>query len=347
MFERIIGNPDAKARLARMVAAGRLPNSLILAGSEGIGKRLFAIELARSFTCTNRSGYEPCGRCSACMRSETFVLPKPTDKNKDEFERVIRSGHGDVCTVVNYKNFILVKAIRDLEREANFRPFEASARFFIIDDAHKMNETAANALLKILEEPPSTAFLCLITSRLDSLLPTILSRCQILRFPTIATPSIERYLVEDRAFAPDDAKLASRISNGSIGSALALNVDRFRERRQLMLDVIKNALFRKDLSIAVRAAEELTDAKNKDHFEENLEILGTLARDVWLVRISGVSKRIVNADITDEIVNLSKSPKALDFAKWLAALVKLRSDLAVNINRKAATDSLMVRIATA
>src|SRR5687768_2781213 len=170
MFDNIIGNDHLKQSLSRLAAAGRLPASMIFAGPEGVGKRLFAIEAARSLVCRVSQGI-PCGECPACIRTGQIVLPELDDK--DDFKKVIFSHHPDVGMVAAAKRFILVDAIRDLENEAHFRPYEGAARTFIVDDADRMNDAASNALLKTLEEPAETSRIILITSRPDSLLPTI------------------------------------------------------------------------------------------------------------------------------------------------------------------------------
>ena len=166
--------------LLRLVANNRVPSALLFDGPEGVGKRQFALELARSLVCLTACGHEACGECTACSRVGTFSLP--TSEKGDDYDRVFLSQHPDVGLVIPYKRNLRVGAIRELEREAYFRPYEAGTRVFIVDDADKMNDAASNALLKTLEEPPSTSHIILISSRADSLLATIRSRCQTIRF---------------------------------------------------------------------------------------------------------------------------------------------------------------------
>jgi len=229
MFKHLIGNDDIKRRLQHLFASGRLPNSLLFAGDEGVGKQQFALEIARMFLCQDG---EACGVCTACTRIGGFQIPaEPHDKNKDEFRKVFFGSHLDVGKVVKYRRMILVDAIRDLERNANFQPYESDARFFIVDEADSMNDEASNALLKTLEEPAPTSYIILITSRPDSLLPTIRSRCQTIRFAPVETDTIEQFLIEQRAFSHDEAKLAARLSRGSVGRAVSINIADLRERR--------------------------------------------------------------------------------------------------------------------
>ena len=345
MFKKLIGNDHVKLMLQRLLAKGRVPNSLLFAGDEGVGKRQFALELGKALVCKEPIENEACGACAACRRADVFVFPK-SEKGED-FDRVFFSEHPDIGTVIPFKRNVRIGSIRDLEREANFRPYEAPARIFIVDDAEKMADPAANALLKTLEEPASTTHIFLITSRPDSLLPTIRSRCQTLRFAPVATDEIEQFLIKDRAFTHDEARLAARLSRGSVGRAVSINVSQFRERRERMVGVISNVVETGDRAALLRASEELNDAKNKDNFEENLDILESLIHDIWSLRISGDGSRLVNTDLAEALAALAANARQTDIPAWLREIETMRENFAVNINRKVATDALFASMANA
>lgn len=346
MFDKLVGNQHIKHTLKHLLASGRVPNSLLFAGDEGVGKLQFAFEIVKAFICTEPNDGEGCGVCAPCSRVDQFVIPdEPTEKNKDDFKKVFFGGHSDVGKVVTFKRTILVGAIRDLERHAHFLPYEAKARFFIIDDADKMNDESSNALLKTLEEPPPTSYIFLITSRPDSLLPTIRSRCQTLRFAPIPINDIEQFLIDARAFSHDEARLAARLSRGSIGRAVSINVEKFRTARERMLSVITNAIETGDRAAMLRVAEELNDAKNKDSFEENLDILQSLIHDVWSLGVSSDSTRMVNTDLSARLTSLAESACTTDLREWLAAIDTMRENLIVNINKKIAADALFMTMA--
>ena len=260
MFTHLIGNEPVKLTLRRLLKKGRVPNSLLFAGPDGVGKRQFAIEVAKAFLCVEPADGEPCGTCSACKRADVFVFPK--SEKSDDYDLVFFSDHPDLGTVIPFRRNVRIGAIRALEREANFRPYEAQARFFIVDDAEKMADPAANALLKTLEEPAPTTYIILITSRPDSLLPTIRSRCQTVRFAPVAETEIEEFLIRDRAFSHDEARLAARASRGSVGRALSVNAATFAAARQRMLDVLRNIIDAGNLAAALKISEELNDAKH-------------------------------------------------------------------------------------
>lgn len=327
-----------------MSAKNCVPHSLLFAGEEGVGKKHFALELAKSFVCQNPQNFEACDKCSDCKRSDHFTFPKPDDK-KEEFERVFFSRHSDIGQIIPCRNNILVGSIRDLEKEANYRPYEAKARFFIIDNADKMNDAASNALLKTLEEPSETAYIFLITSRPDALLPTILSRCQTLRFAPIPAAQIEQYLLETKQFAPDDAELLSLLSNGNIGLALTLDLAKFREQREAMLTVLQSLLIEKNRAFLLKTAEEMNDAKNKDQYEKFLDILQTLIHDIWKIKLGADEFSVVNRDYKMQIKILAEKANPKRLASWLKEIETLRENFAFNLNKKIATDALFMQMA--
>lgn len=345
MFKNILGNDQIKGSLLRLNADGRMPNAMIFAGPDGVGKKLFALELARIFACNELSVGEACGTCPACRRIGPIELPEPVDKNKDKFARVFFGEHLDVGIAVAYKRFILVDAIRDLEAQSRFRPFEARARTFIVDDADKMNDASSNALLKTLEEPAETSRIVLVTSRPAALLPTIRSRCQVFRFAPVEQKELERYLIGKRSLDAADAGLAARLSEGSVGGALMLDLPVLRERRARLTKVLQAAFADRDITSLLRASENLNDAKNKDDLETNLKLLLILIRDLWLMAVSGEEQEIVNADIAEELSVIASSIDPARLVRAAADIEELRAGFAVNINRKVGTDDLFVKMA--
>src|ERR1043166_7003906 len=201
MFSNLIGNDEAKDTLRRLLSSGRLPRSLLFTGESGIGKKLFALELAKALNCRNRQGVEACDECSSCKRISRSSFPPFGDDDEDK-ARMVWSEHADVAMVRPYKQIIRVGPIRELEREANFRPFEGAARIFIIEDADHMNEQSANALLKTLEEPEPTTHLILTTTNPMALPATIRSRCHAIRFAPVPASEIEALLVNHHDIEP-------------------------------------------------------------------------------------------------------------------------------------------------
>jgi DNA polymerase III subunit delta' len=343
MFKDLIGNDHIKEILRRMLEKERVPRSLLFAGSDGIGKKRFALELAKSFVCKNKQGAEACDNCTACRRADNFNFPRPDDR--DAHKQVIFSEFPDIGLVVPYNKNILVDAIRDLEKEANFHPYEAGGRFFIIDDADKMNDAASNALLKTLEEPVPTSHIFLISARPDSLLQTIRSRCQTIRFAPIGAGQIENEILKTEKFAPADVGLVARLSAGSIGRALDFDLEKFRAKRETMLHAVQSLDGTPNHLSLLRIGEEINDAKNKDDYEFYLEILQTLIHDVWVLKVGADEKTLVNVDLKTPLQKIAAAAASTRLAAWLSEIESLRETLAVNVNRKIATDALFTQMA--
>jgi DNA polymerase-3 subunit delta' len=342
MFSKLIGNESVKASLQQLLSADRVPNSLLFTGPEGVGKKQFALELARSFVCQESGENGACGECPACVRVSHFNTP--TSERGEDYDRVFFSEHADVGLVIPYKRNLRVGAIRALEVQANFRPYEARARVFIVDNADKMNDAASNALLKTLEEPPSTTYIVLISSRPNLLLPTIRSRCQTIRFAPVSSMAIETFVRTERGLDSDDARLVARFADGSVARASEFDVGKFRAQRDVQMANIEKALVKMDRPALVRASEQMNDAKNKDLFEDNLEILESLVRDMWLIKSGSDPDAIRHLDLLDRLNSIAILVPVAKLAESLTEIELLRQSFAVNINRKSATEALFMKV---
>src|SRR5919107_3291724 len=268
MFSELTGNTRVKEALKRMLTFERLPGSLLFAGEEGVGKKRFALELARALNCRTPKDGEACGVCSSCVRIAKLNYPEREDA--EEWTQIVWTDHPDVGLVVAPKRVLRVEQMRQIEKEANFRPFEGKARVFLIDEADKLNDASANALLKVLEEPPKTSYLILITARPAMLLPTILSRCQMIRFSPLTPEEIQSHLVKNDIDVKT-ARLRAREAGGSMGRALSGDLVTFTSQRKAMLKVLNALAVSQDRSQLLRSAEQLNEAQYRDEFEERLE----------------------------------------------------------------------------
>jgi DNA polymerase III subunit delta' len=338
MFDSLIGNLPTKQKIKRLIANRRVPNSLLFAGPEGVGKRQFALELAKYIVCAQPIDGEACEECSPCRRAVTFQFP-PSDE-RDPHKKVIFSEHADVATVVPYGRNVLVDAIRDLEKEANFRPYEARSRVFIIDDAHKMNDSASNALLKTLEEPPATSHIFLVTSKPDALLPTIRSRVQTLRFGQVRAEEIERILLQSHEYSQEEARLIASTANGSVSYALTNDAEKFRELRDEAVEVLGAAVRYHNIADILKRSEKI-GARTTADFEAFLDLLQNLIHRIWS---SSVNASSVNE--APEIQELARNADTAQLSLWLEEIEKIRQTLGVNINKKIAVDALFVQMAS-
>jgi DNA polymerase-3 subunit delta' len=346
MFDELIGNDRVKKLLRRMLESSRLPGAMLFSGEDGVGKKLFALEIARALNCRSPRGVEACGTCAVCKR--TLKINYPAGEDSDDWKGIIWTDHADVGLVVAPKRVLLVDQMRAIENAANYRPFEGKARVFIVEDADKLNENSANALLKILEEPPPTSYIILLTSRPAWLLPTIRSRCQIIRFSPLAAAEIENYLTQNKIADAGQARVRARVSRGSLSRALEEDLDDFLEQRNAMLEVLE-ALIQSDGRLQLlRSAEQLNEAQYKNEYERYLDVLETLIRDLWLCSLDDEDLGIiVNEDVLPQLKGLAKGLDSKRAAIWIGQIEEMREQLVVNINRKPATDALFLSMAAA
>jgi DNA polymerase III subunit delta' len=343
MFAELTGNERVKAALKRMLVTDRLPGALLFTGEEGIGKKLFALEVARALNCRTPKDNEGCGVCSSCTRIARLNYPQREDA--EEWTQIIWTDHPDVGLVVAPKRVLRVEQMRQIEKEANFRPFEGKARVFLIDEADKLNDASANALLKVLEEPPRTSHLILITARPAMLLPTILSRCQMIRFSPLTPAEIEAHLTKNKLVENKTARLRARAAGGSIGRALSGDLVTFTSQRKAMLKVLNALVVSEDRAQLLRSAEQLNEAQYRDEFEERLDVFETLIRDAWMLSLGVEPSQLVNEDLTPELQEISKKLDSSRAADWILQIEDMREQLIVNINRKVTTDALFLVMA--
>jgi DNA polymerase III subunit delta' len=133
MLDQLTGNDRVKQLLRRILETGRSPGAMLFAGEDGVGKKLFALEIAKALNCRSPEGAEACGQCPSCVRIGKINYPQSSES--DDWKGIIWTDHPDVGMVVAPKRVLLVEQMRLIEREANYRPYEGKARLFLVEDA--------------------------------------------------------------------------------------------------------------------------------------------------------------------------------------------------------------------
>lgn len=221
------GHTEVRQALARALERGRLTQSYVFAGPAGVGKQLFAKKLAQSLMCFDRPQglLEACGHCSQCRPFQAGTHP--------DFILVDRDSGKRELTVAKFIGERDQRGKAGLCYELSIRPAPGSRKIAIINDADTMNDEAANALLKTLEEPPEGALLILIAANMEALLPTIRSRCQTVRFGPLPDDVVMEFLQRDElAQTPEEARWLASLAGGSLVTARQLAQPGFRELRQ-------------------------------------------------------------------------------------------------------------------
>ncbi len=203
MWSEILGQESAVRLLHRHAAAGQVHSAYLLSGPDGVGKRRLAREMAQALNCAAGTG-EACGTCPACRQISRGAHP--------DVHLVTPAGAGDQ---------IQIEPMRQLLGRMALRPFNGRFQVAILDGAERLNEAAANCLLKSLEEPPARARFLLLTSRPSQCLPTIVSRCQLIRCGPLPDATILQ-LVLQQGCEPQIAEVVAPHAGGSVSAALAL-----------------------------------------------------------------------------------------------------------------------------
>jgi DNA polymerase-3 subunit delta' len=310
-FRDIVGQPQAVRYLLNSIRNRRLAHAYLFAGGEGVGKTSCAISLVQAFNC--EGGVEDgCGSCSACRKVMQF--------NSPDFTRIEPGGAARV---------IAISDIRRLRREIYLQPVEGKYKVFLLSCAERMNEESGNALLKVLEEPPEKSLLILSTSHPHLLLPTILSRCQVVAFRKLAPEEVAEVLRKKMDVGDAQAGFAANLSEGSPGRAMTLLRDGLDERERVMSWLGKNEA--NEVENILSMAEERTSKSGNSGAERRkklimfLDIVLSWYRD--LLMIAAGSSRILNDDYAQELkraacgLSIMKVHKALNLVllsqRWI------------------------------
>ncbi|MGD8377160.1 MAG: DNA polymerase III subunit delta' [Acidobacteriota bacterium] len=338
-FEGIVGQDRALDALRRGLDEDRLHPSLLFHGPDGVGKRLTAFHLAAALNCLAAPG-TGCGECPSCLRIERGYgenrLRRPDQKRAP-------GHHADVLYYPPRRRQILIEQVQDLIREAGFRPFEGRRRVFILDPADRMNREAANALLKTLEEPPPSVCLVLLSASPDALPATIRSRCQAMRFVPLAPPDLARLLV-DRGQPPEEAARRARLAGGSVGAALALDLEAHDRIREAGLTMLEAAGRPQGLLHALGLAA--TAGSDAETFRFAADLLVSLFRDLALLHEDAPDDALVHADVAPRLRGLAArlgpdAPGIID--RLEEAVRRIRG----NVNPRLAAEAVLVPLVQA
>lgn len=280
-FERIPGQREIKEQLKRTVKEGRVSHAQLFTGPEGCGSLALALAYAMYVSCENRGETDACGKCRSCIKYEKMIHPDlhfvfPVIKSKKESDPVSDSyitewrefvakspyfslnNWLDSIEVGNAQGLIFATEANEIIRKLNLKSFESDFKIMVIWLPEKMHLSTANKLLKMIEEPPEKTLFLLVSDEPDKIIPTIVSRCQLVKIPGFSNTDIEDYLVRRFNCAPDKARETARVANGNIIRACELveNEDSSLESLEKFKSLMRFA-WKRDIISVINWSEEI------------------------------------------------------------------------------------------
>ena len=250
---------------------------------------------------------------------------KPKTMKEDQYRSIIREKslqrmENPFCTVgfspeISTLPVIGIDQIRALKKEVILKLASGRFRIICISQADKMTLSAANSLLKLLEEPPPGTMLFLTTNHPNKLLSTILSRCHVLRFDPIAEKEIEKYLLDQNGVSAAKAALYAKIAGGSLGRAMSLASGHYEEMVQTAFGYFTGCMDDSKV-IRIQASEDLMQGREKTDVLEILHVLQLILRDVLIVQ-RGLADRIIHAELKEKIEKIIKNKPLFDVNRAL------------------------------
>lgn len=352
-WDFVVGQRRQKMLLRNALLSGRLAHAYLFYGPEGVGKDAAAIEFGKAVNCEAGTG-EACDRCSSCRPFNSLQHPNlklvfamPVGKSeKSDDSPVAKLSTEDLENVreqlrlkalnryhriaVPKATTIKVNSIRELKRESSLTAFTRGKKVMIIVDAENMNDEASNSLLKTLEEPTEDTLLILTTSARDHLLPTIISRCQPVRFDLLSEDEIAKELCLHHKVDEPHAQLISRLAHGSMSRAIELLKEDLQEQREKVVDFLR-ALHSGEVLQVSQFLDQLMRTFGSDRLqcERFLELLQFWLRDALCV--SEGHTLVINVDQQESIERFVRAVAGANFPSLLTLVERSISLLNKNV----------------
>ncbi len=356
-FSSIIGQETARRILVRTADSKQLPNSFLFVGPEGVGKWAAALALATYLNCDNPAGGDSCGVCPRCRQIDSLQSPNlhiavptpPSKSDKEELENyweILNEKISEPYALITGRRqmSIPVETVRKIRKDLAQKSSGKGRRIVLVEQMDRMNTSSADALLKLIEEPPSQTLIIITTSRPERLLPTIISRCRRVRFSAVPESPIVKYLVDKYELAESKAALFARLSRGSLGQALYLMDEENLQDREIAKMLFKGVFISEPSELAAEAIDLLPLG---DRFRINriIAVWMTLFRDLVALQSGATNTHILNIDFSGELERLAGRTEI--HRKLLpipAMLAKITGDIDLNVDTKCAAGAALIRL---
>jgi len=351
-FSAIPGLKDVTAMLARAVQQNHIAHAQLFVGADGALNLPLALALAAYLHCENR-GDDSCGACAACSKNSKLIHPDTHfvfpisnikgDKDEDRFKAemskawrsfIIEQPYGNLNDWTSYyggedKQAIISKdESREIIKALSLKPFESRYKIMIIWQPELMHPSAANGLLKILEEPAPYTFFILVTNAADKLLPTIISRSQILTIPLLEDGIIESLLIQEHGVDRSKAERITQLADGNLNYAIKL-IDTEEDDNSKRFSEWMRACFKKNYPLLISQADQFhaldrLSQKNMMHYSMNM------MRET-LLKIAGATR--LNRTKGDELQFIEKFSKEVNDVAAIDRSYSLMNDATYHLER--------------
>lgn len=313
----IIGNTRIKATLTGYLRNERVPTSLIFAGSDPYPQLQFAMNFAKTLCCCEGNRLDACDRCRPCLAIDRGLYP-------------------DVQVLTPDGQFYRKSQLDELIASAFRRPLQGERQVFILREAQRLNESAANAFLKTLEEPLASNLFILLTRNLNLILPTIQSRCQILKFMPLSDHEVKLEL-ERRGVDPGKARLMAFFNTENMEGLSEADWLEMEEKRRSMLCVLERLIRQSEVEDILLDLYDRSRVREKfiTYFREMVNLISVLLRDIMVLLIDpAASGTLVNPDFKEKLMELAALTRIENILFLIRKMEYLLRDIQRNLNAR-------------
>lgn len=323
-FKDVIGHNDIIQYIQNAVTQQKVSHAYILNGERGSGKKMLANLFAMTLQCEKHTP-EPCGTCHSCVQAKS-------------------GNHPDIIRVEHEKpNTISVDDIRtQVNNDIGIKPYSGPYKIYVIPEADLLSVQAQNALLKTIEEPPEYAVIFLLTENAESLLPTIMSRCVMLKLRNIRTTLIKKYLMEQMQIPDYQADICAAFAQGNMGRAIMLaSSEHFNEIKEEALQLLRH-INEMEIPEIVSAIKKI--GAYKLSINDYLDIIMIWYRDVLIYKATKDVNGVVFADQLKYLKERANKSSYEGIETILESLEKAKARLKANVNFDLVMELLLLTI---
>ncbi|MBD5457752.1 MAG: DNA polymerase III subunit [Lachnospiraceae bacterium] len=323
-FTDIIGQEQIKEHLQNAIAMNKVSHAYIINGERSSGKEFVAKVFAAALQC-EKGGTEPCGECHSCIQAKSGNQPDIIFVSHDKPNTI---GVEDIRTQIN--------------NDIGIKPYSSPRKVYIMNEGEKMTAQAQNALLKTLEEPPEYAVILILTSNVDSLLPTILSRCVVLNMKPVPDHKVKKYLMEELEIPDYKANICVAFARGNIGKAKMLaSSEEFEKVKEEAVTLVKY-INDMDISEVVKAIKKISEYQFD--VTDYLDILSVWYRDALLFKATKDANSLIFKNELQHIRKVADRSTYEGIETIVKALQHAKRRLEANVNFDLTMELLLLTI---